>query len=192
VAFHIRSAGEERVLTSSQWAAKYRRETFIQAPPFKDPITSQQHHGQGNKVLHKCALGRDIWSAACSIKTATATFYLENSSSQTEMNLERLILQPLQDPSLATTVLFSLPMYLAPAMLSWVGLGVLSLLCCCWYVCFVINVLSTWHKLESFEKREPQLTKCPYQIGLWHIFLLMIAVEGPISLWIMPILGRWS
>lgn len=34
------------------------------------------------------------------------------------------------------------------------------------------SVLSTWHKLESFGKKDPQLRKCHYRIDLWIIFLI--------------------
>jgi len=34
------------------------------------------------------------------------------------------------------------------------------------------GVLSAQHKLESSEKREPQLRKLLHQIGLWGVFLI--------------------
>lgn len=50
---------------------------------------------------------------------------------------------------------------------------------------------STWHKLESSAKREPQLRKNPpsdwsVDIGLWDFFLLITNEGEPRALWVIP------
>jgi hypothetical protein len=39
----------------------------------------------------------------------------------------------------------------------------------------LVSLLSTWHKLESFDRGEPQMRKFTHEIGLraslWHVFL---------------------
>lgn len=35
------------------------------------------------------------------------------------------------------------------------------------FTALLASSMSTWHKLESLWKREPQLRKCSYQTGLW-------------------------
>ena len=42
-----------------------------------------------------------------------------------------------------------------------------------------LDFMSTWHKLESSEKKEPQLSYCPYQIGLWA------------NLWCIFLIDNW-
>ena len=59
------------------------------------------------------------------------------------------------------------------------------------------SFMPTWHNLESFRKKEPQLRKCPptsLVCGQASAALpwLMIDVEGPRSLWAVLSLGWWS
>jgi hypothetical protein len=52
--------------------------------------------------------------------------------------------------------------------------------------------VSTWHKLESSERKEPQLRKCLHKIQLEVFFQLVVNGGGPSPWWVVPSLGRWS
>lgn len=66
----------------------------------------------------------------------------------------------------------------------------------CVYVCWLASFISTWHRLESFRKRDFLLRKRPHQMGLWAIDCklswLMIDTGWPSPLWVRSLLGRWS
>jgi hypothetical protein len=59
---------------------------------------------------------------------------------------------------------------------------------------FLDSFVSVWHKLESSERREPQLGKFLHKIQLAcrASYYLVIDVGGTSPLWVVPFLGWWS
>lgn len=65
-----------------------------------------------------------------------------------------------------------------------------------YYSAMVVSFVPTWHKPESFRKREPQLrsafTRLTYGKSCCLFSWFMTNVRGPSSLWVVPALGWWS